>query len=199
MGVNGYGSATATFTVTDTSGNTYSQAGIYATNGLNRTAIFYAKNIAGGYDTVTVTASPSVELTFGIHEYSGADPSAPLVSTATGTGTSAAGLTGTVTVGGANEMLFAAFGTETGSGVYTTTAGSGDTARYTNSAEGVAALIDEDKIGASTSATMTDTYGYSLGWAGVAASFTPSAFTFSPVGGPPSPGHNRLPLPLEPV
>ena len=181
VGVNGYGSATATFTVTDTSGNTYSQAGIYATNGLNRTAIFYAKSIAGGYDTVTVAASPSVELTFGIHEYSGADPSAPLVSTATGTGSSAAGLTGTVMVGGANEMLFAAFGTEAASGGFSITVGSGDTSRYVDSGLGQAALLDEDKIGVSTAGSMTDSYGYSVGWAGVAASFTPSAFTFSPV------------------
>ena len=183
VGVSAIGSSTVTFSVSDSTGNTYSQAGIYATNGTStRTAIFYAKSIAGGYDTVTVTPSASVALTLGIHEYSGADPVAPLVSTSVGSGSGSPGSTGPISVGGANDMFFAAFGSTQGTGG-SQSVGTGATSRYAYDSEGAPVLLDEDQIGVSSAAAMSFSYSYSGVWAGVGASFTPSAFTFSPVGG----------------
>ena len=187
VGVNAYNNATVTFTVTDSRGNIYYQAGgyqasSYATNGTStRTAVFYAKNIVGGADTVTVTPSASVAFSFGVHEYSGADQVAPFDAIITGTGSSTAGSTGLVASSGTGEMVFGALGMYTATS-NTTTQGTGDIARYTDNA-GYAALIDEDKLGVSASSSMTDSYGTSAAWGGVAASFTPSVPHFSPPAG----------------
>ena len=73
--------------VTDSPGNTYSLAvGPTSATGLQQ-SIYYAKNIAGGSNTVTVTfnqaaAYPDVR----ILEYSGLDTSSPLDVTAAAAG-----------------------------------------------------------------------------------------------------------------
>src|SRR6267142_6461731 len=63
------------FTVTDSRGNTYRKAVQFnvtldAPNG-HTTAIYYAENISGGANTVTVANSRSGTLRFAIAEYSG--------------------------------------------------------------------------------------------------------------------------------
>ena len=90
----------AVSSVVDSKGNVYTKAiGPTTTSGLSQ-SIYYAKNIAAGTNTVTVTfnqaaAYPDVR----ILEYSGLDPSAPLDVTAgaVGSGTSASSGAATTT------------------------------------------------------------------------------------------------------
>jgi hypothetical protein len=76
-----WGSSTATLnSVTDSLGNTYTivQTVTNTTNS-QRSAMAYAKNIAGGANTVTATFSASIDYRgIIVHEISGADQTAPL-------------------------------------------------------------------------------------------------------------------------
>jgi hypothetical protein len=74
-----------------------------------RQAIYYAKNIAAGSNTVTVTfnqgaAYPDVR----ILEYSGADASNPLDVTGAGAGTGTVAASAAASTTAANEMIFGA-------------------------------------------------------------------------------------------
>jgi hypothetical protein len=95
--------------VTDSVGNSYALAvGPTQTTGLTQ-AIYYAKNVIGGNNTVTVRFKSSA--TFAdvrILEYSGLDPVSPLDVTAAAVGNSALSSSGSVTTTVANELLFAA-------------------------------------------------------------------------------------------
>ena len=87
--------------VTDSRGNSYAQAGPTLTGSGMRQAIYYAKNIAAGSNTVTVkfnqaAAFPDIR----IAEYSGADTSSPLDVTAGAIGTG-----GTPSSGAAQQLL----------------------------------------------------------------------------------------------
>ena len=95
--------------MTDSRGNPYSQAGGTTTGSGLRQAIYYAKNIAAGSNTVTVTfnqgaAYPDLR----ILEYSGADASNPLDVTAAGAGTGTVAASAAASTTAANEMIFGA-------------------------------------------------------------------------------------------
>ena len=136
----GWGDTTSTIrSVTDTRGNIYTLAvGPTVFNGLQQ-VIYYAKNIAGGSNTVTVTfnqraAYPDVR----ILEYSGLDTSNPRDALAVNTGAGTTANSGSATTTSANELIFA-------SGTTTTTfssAGAGFTGRILN----IYGNIAEDKI-----------------------------------------------------
>ena len=84
----GWGDTTSTISsVTDSGGNTYTRAvGPTTTTGLQQ-VIYYAKNIAGGGNTVTVKFSQAASYPdVRILEYSGLDTSSPLDVTAAGVG-----------------------------------------------------------------------------------------------------------------
>jgi hypothetical protein len=125
--------------VTDSRGNSYALAvGPTRTSGLT-SAIYYAKNIAGGGNTVTVTFNqragwPNVN----VLEYSGLDTANPLdvVATASGNGTIAN--SGAASTTSANELIVGAGNPST---VFKT-AGSGFNSRFINSFGG----ISEDAI-----------------------------------------------------
>jgi len=140
----GWGDSTSTISsVTDTRGNTYNLAiGPTSFNGMQQ-AIYYAKNIAVGSNTVTVRFNqaagyPDVR----ILEYSGLDTTNPLDGKAAATGTGTAANSGSVTTTAANELIFGA-GT-TGQGF--TAAGTGFSNRMIN----VFGNIAEDKIVSAT-------------------------------------------------
>jgi hypothetical protein len=106
----GWNDTTATVSsVVDTRGNAYTLA-VGPTSGTAlRQSIYYAKNIAGGSNTVTVTFSqaafyPDVR----VLEYSGLDPTAPLDVTAGAAGTSTSANSGSATTTAANELIFGA-------------------------------------------------------------------------------------------
>jgi hypothetical protein len=101
--------ASAVSSVTDSRGNTYTRA-IGPTAGTALTqSIYYAKNIAAGSNTVTVTfnqaaAYPDVR----VLEYSGADKANPLDVTAAAVGTGLAANSGSASTTSLNELIFGA-------------------------------------------------------------------------------------------
>ena len=95
--------------MTDTRGNTYIQAGTTITGTGMRQAIYYAKNIAAGSNTVTVAfnqAAPFADVR--ILEYSGLDQTSPLDVTAGAAGTGTAANSGAATTTSANELIVGA-------------------------------------------------------------------------------------------
>ncbi len=150
----GWGDTTSTIaSVTDTQGNMYLPAvGPTSNTGL-RQVIYYAKNIAGGSNTVTVkfnqaAAYPDVR----ILEYAGADLSNPLDQAGAATGSGTTANSGSVTTTAANELIFATGTT----GTAFSAAGSGYTSRMIDTYGNIA----EDKTVTSTgsyNATATTT------------------------------------------
>jgi glucose/arabinose dehydrogenase len=123
-------SNTASVTLSDNRGNSYTSATTGTTWGSNWSAqVFYAKNIAGGPTTVTATFGSAIN-SFGIiyiHEYSGLDKVNPIDVTKSAIGTANAMSSGAVTTTNGNDLLFAA-----GASNHTVTqAGSGYTTRST--------------------------------------------------------------------
>ena len=143
--------------VTDTGGNTYTRAvGPTASNGQQQ-SIYYAKNIAGGANTNTVTvtfnqvaAYPDVR----ILEYKGLDTTSPLDVTAAAGGSGTNASSGSATTTSANELIF---GAGTTAGVFSAP-GSGFTTRMIN----IFGNIAEDEVVSSTgsyAATATNSAG----------------------------------------
>ena len=138
--VAGWGDTTSSISsVTDSKGNAYTRAvGPTTRTGLQE-SIYYAKNIVGGTNTVTVTfnqaaAYPDVR----ILEYGGLDPTSPLDVTAAATGNEATASSGSATTTSANELIFGAGN----SAHHFTAAGSGFTERVIN----IYGNIAEDKV-----------------------------------------------------
>jgi hypothetical protein len=117
-------------TLRDSRGNTYAgvaPAKAWGVNGTWRSQVFYAKDIAGGTNTVTATFQAAVG-SFGrlyIHEYSGLDRTAPLDTSSASTGTASAMNSGSATTSIANDLIFGAGSSNNG----VTAAGTGFTTR----------------------------------------------------------------------
>jgi Domain of unknown function (DUF1929)/IPT/TIG domain/Glyoxal oxidase N-terminus len=176
----GWGNTASISGVSDSKGNPYTLAvGPTSGNGL-RQSIYYAKNIAGGTNTVTVTFSPAAAYPdVRILEYSGVDTSAPLDVAVGAAGTGTAANSGSASTTTANELIFGA-GT---SGTTFSAAGSGFTQRmidrYGN--------LGEDKTVTSTgtyNATATDQSGV---WVMQMATFRGSGQNPPPPPPPPAP------------
>ncbi len=112
----GWNDITSTVTsVTDSLGNTYAQAGITVSGTAERQAIYYAKNILAGSNTVTATFNQAARFVdVRILEYSGLDTTNPLDVTASAAGSSVSPNSGTATTTSANELIFGAGTTATG-------------------------------------------------------------------------------------
>ena len=178
------------FTVTDTRGNTYRKAVQFnvtadTPNG-DTLGIFYAENIAGGANTVTVadTINGST-LRFAILEYSGVALANSLDVIAVTQGTGAAPNSGTVVTTAAGDLLFGAIMT---SNAATYTGGAGFTVEDRVPAAPSTKLMDEDQIqtaagNASTSASLaaSDIWGAAL-----------AAFKVASGGGAAGPGISNL-------
>jgi glucose/arabinose dehydrogenase/PKD repeat protein len=123
---------TAGLTVTDTNGNGYAPAAPATrwNNGAWSSQVFYAKNVAGGANTVRATFANAIN-DFGIiyiHEYTGIDPTNPLDVSAAAIGTGQAMSSGSATTTNANDLIFGA-----GASSYAlTAAGQGFTTRLTD-------------------------------------------------------------------
>jgi subtilisin family serine protease len=120
---------TQTVTVTDTAGNTYTQAvsQVQSSDG-HQVYIFYAKNIAGKTNTVTATfSSTNNHPWLAIYEYSGLSTTSPLDQTAAAQGSGSSPACGpTAATTAANELVFAGVGLVSNS-TATVTAGAGYT------------------------------------------------------------------------
>jgi hypothetical protein len=126
--------ATATFSASDNKSNAWASAvsqGDSAVAGL--AAILYAKNVAAGNTTVTITSSASISFKALIQEWSGSDTSAPLAahdSDQVGSGTNHQASASGVNPGAACICLVCACAQNT---LGTCTAGSGYTAETSSS------------------------------------------------------------------
>jgi hypothetical protein len=112
----GWNDTTSTLTsLMDSRGNTYAQAGTTITGPGIRQAIFYAKNIAAGSNTVTATFNQAAAyVDVRVLEYSGLDTTSPLDVAAGASGTNSSPSSGAATTTSANELIFGA-GTTGGS------------------------------------------------------------------------------------
>lgn len=98
--VDGYNtSVPSSFTIADSHGNSYVIAGVIKSNADSVfSAIYYAANVTGGTDTVTVTpSSGSPQLSIVVAEFSGVSNSSPLQTTASATGTGTTPSSGNMT------------------------------------------------------------------------------------------------------
>jgi len=140
----GWNDTTSTVSsVSDSRGNTYTQAGTTVTGTGLRQAIYYARNIVGGSNTVTVGFNQAAAFAdVRILEYSGLDPSSPLDVTAGAAGTSSSPNSGAATTTAANELIFGAGITSGGF----TGAGTGFSSRIITADGDIA----EDKVVSST-------------------------------------------------
>jgi hypothetical protein len=141
--------------VTDSNGNTYTRAVGPTTNTGLLQSIYYAKNIAGGNNTVTVKFSPAASYPdVRILEYSGLDTTNPLDVTAAAAGSGTSASSGSATTTSANELIFGAGSTAH----HFTAASSGFASRMIN----IYGNLAEDKTVTSSgsySATATDSAG----------------------------------------
>ncbi len=137
----GWNNATSNIvSVTDTAGNTYQLAAPTTRRGTVSQAIYYAKNIVAGANTVNVTfnaSTPYVDVR--IAEYAGLDRVNPLDVTRSASGVNGQVSSGAVTTTTARELLVGA-GTTTGG---FTGAGSGYTSRIITQPD---ADILEDRV-----------------------------------------------------
>jgi hypothetical protein len=156
----GWNDTTSTVSaVTDTRGNSYAQAGTTVSGTGLRQAIYYAKNIAAGANTVTVTFSQAAAFVdVRVLEYSGADTASPLDVTAGAIGTGGTPSSGAATTTSAKELIFGAGMT----GSHFSGAGSGFTSRVITSPDGD---IAEDQVVNATGAySATAPLAYSSAW-----------------------------------
>lgn len=182
-------SSSQVFTINDSNANTYKQAAQVGFTGSAVTlAIYYAENIKGGANTVTVTDTVSGPLRFAILEYSGVATANSLDMTAVATGTSSSPNSGNLTSTASGDLLLGAIAT-TNPGAFT--AGSGYTIRDFVPAVPNTKLITEDQIqtaagaaSAGASLSVTDSWGAVLvavksagGVAGTPASITATSGT----------------------
>ncbi len=167
--VAGWAGTTITASVSDSNGNTY-QTAVGPTTGVgSRGQMFYAENIAGGANTVTVAFSASVSgAHLLIHEYSGIATSNSLDQVTSATGSSTVCDTGSVTTTQADALLFASCGAETDP--TTITAGTGYTLRELVGAAGKTATEDQI-VSATGTYNATFTLGASAPWLASLATF----------------------------
>jgi len=120
-------------TLSDSGGNTYAAvapASRWGSGNALRSQVFYAKNVAGGANTVTARFGSSIT-SFGqvyIHEYSGLDRTNPLDTSAAAVGAASAMDSGSATTSNANDLIFGAGASSS----TVTAAGTGFTSRLTD-------------------------------------------------------------------
>jgi hypothetical protein len=161
-----------TVAVRDSAGNVYSDSvsQSQATDG-HQVHLFYAKNIAGGANTVTASFSAANNHPWlAVYEFSGLSATSPLDQTAHAQGSGATASSGmTATTTSANELIFSGGGLPASYGG-TATAGSGYTMLQQNTSSSTAA--SEGAVVSSTG-SFAGTVGLSPGtyWSAVVATF----------------------------
>ena len=173
------------FTISDSTGNQYRPAVQFnATLDGVSFAIFYAENIKGGPNTVTVSTSQSGTLRFALLEYAGVATvnALDVTSVAQGSGTSPSSGSLQTSVNGA--LLVGGIMTANSS---TVTAGVGYTVRTSVPSSSSAKLVVEDRVQAAAGgATATASLAAADTWAVGLAAFRPGG-TSQPPGAPTSP------------
>jgi galactose oxidase-like protein/IPT/TIG domain-containing protein/PKD domain-containing protein len=186
------GAVNETFTVMDSNGNTYRKAIQFSETGNgNKLGIFYAENIRGGANTVTVSDTTSATLRFTVLEYSGIAASGSLDGTAVAQGNSASANSGNATTTANGDMLL---GTIMTSGTAAFTAGTGYKIEESVPAEPSTKLIAEDQVQTTArAASASASLGAADFWAAGVAAFkaagsgggtAPSITSLNPTSGP---------------
>ena len=125
VSVSGWPNLPAATAVTDNLGNNYSIAGDVLVSQGAYSAVYYARNVKGGTDTVTfTTVNSGGQISMVVAEFSGADTVSPLDKTSGATGSGNTPSSGAMTPATAGSLVIGS-GTHNGSTV--TTAGSGFT------------------------------------------------------------------------
>lgn len=109
--INWFDSTNSVTSVSDRLGNTFlTAAGPARRSGAVSTQLFYAANVAGGVDQITVVLSAATKIDLFVYEISGAAATNSLdvasISSGSGTGVSA----GTITTGSAGDFIFVGIG-----------------------------------------------------------------------------------------
>jgi len=164
------GTANEIFTVTDTNGNTYRKAiQLNLTVSGGTIGIFYAENIAGGANAVTVSDTALATLRFAILEYSGVATSGSLDGVAVTQGNSASPNSGSVTTTANGDLLLGSIMTANGESY---TAGIGYRIEESVPTEPGTKLITEDQVQATAGvAAASATLGVAGAWAAGVAAF----------------------------
>jgi len=143
--------------ITDSQGNVFTEVGSQLTSpGGARTRVYYAKNIKGGPDTVTINLSAnSAWIELYLTEYSGVDQTNPIDAQAGASGTAGAVSSGKATTTVAGDVIYGYC-----VGDWVCTAGSGFTARSTFNGN----LIEDQIAGnpGSYAATGSATKGWTM-------------------------------------
>ena len=170
VAVRGGMSSSQIFTVTDSNGNAYKKAGqVGFTSSAVTLAIYYAENIKGGANTVTVSDTVSGPLRVAILEYSGVATSSSLDKVAVATGTSALPNSGSLNTTASGDLLLGAIATTNTAAV---TAGSGYGIKNLVPPEPSTKLMTEDQVQAAAGvASASATLGGSDTWGAVLAAF----------------------------
>ena len=186
-------SSSQVFTVKDSVGNAYRRAGQVGMSSSVSLAIFYAENVKGGANTVTVSDTVSAPLRLAIMEYSGVATANSLDAAVTGTGTGTSLTSGTLTTTTNVELLLAVGAT---TNVASFTAGSGYSISDFVPAEPNTKLIAEERIqtaagpaSASASIAASDNWGMVLAavkaaGGGGTGTTGPTITSLSPASGP---------------
>ncbi len=166
--------ATSTISsITDTSGNTYTQVGTAAVGTGLTEAMYYAQNIAAASAnantvTVTLSASPSTKK-LNCAEYSGAPTSGSFDTSNKGTGTSATPASGNVTTAQAGELLV---GGTMSSGTLSAVSPS-----YTSRVNGSSNDLEDRTASAIGAYGFSPTLSASANWAAIVAAFKVTSTT----------------------
>jgi hypothetical protein len=141
--------------VTDSQGNTFTEVGSQLTTpGDAASRVYYARNIAGGADTVTIKLSAnSVWLEAYLTEYSGANTASPIDAQAGAAGSTTAVSSGAAATSAAGDRILGYCVAD-----YSCSAGSGFTARSTFNGN----LIED--ITAATTGSFAATASANNGW-----------------------------------
>ena len=167
-----------TVTVTDSAGNTYTDAVAQSqTTDGHQVHVFYAKNVAGGANTVTATFSGNNNRPWlAVYEYSGLSATSPLDRTAHAQGSGSAPTSGaTPTTVSANELVFAAVGLPAS---YKGTVAAGSGYALLQQDTGSSRAANEAAVVTSTG-SYAGTFGLSAGtnWTAVVATFAAAGAT----------------------
>jgi len=180
------------FTVSDSSGNTYHQAfRLGLTNSSNTLAFFYAENINGGPDTITVTQTVFGPLRFAILEYSGVATTNSLDGAATAQGSSTSPNSGPLTTSANGDLLLGTIITQNNNAF---TAGSGYTIEESVPASPITKLIAEDQLqSAAGTASARASLSAADNWGAGLAAFRSITGTILPISVSVSPSTSSVP------
>ena len=158
------GSGVHVTSISDSEGNTYATAThAVASPGGNVAQVFYAQNIKGGANTVTITLNTTQYNDLYILEYSGLATGGALDVTSTASGTSNSATSGAATTTAPNELIFGFGGGDSG----TYSPGPLFSARSTFDGD----IAEDEIVNSSGSYTATASISVSAGWTMSMATF----------------------------